>query len=144
MVGLADEVNARELAFWMSGPDAVDDRAAQAVRNVAAGYPPEDRSEVQVPREQVGSLLPLNGPVGEELWGGFKQASTSIWGSVSSNLDWDRFLDRVKETPWSDPGRVQLLMMEDGDSYFRMYMFSGDDLVNVVPAPPDEGHARPW
>jgi hypothetical protein len=35
-------------------------------------------------------------------------------------MHWDRFLNRVRTTTWAEPERVQLLMKDDGDTYFPM------------------------
>lgn len=45
---------------------------------------------------------------------------------------------------WCDPERLQLLMKDDGDTYFRMYMFHDSSLRNVIPEPAEDGHDHPW
>jgi len=63
---------------------------------------------------------------------------------VTTNLDWGRLIDRVAATTWVRSDRVQLLMRDDGDTYFRLYMLRDGALRNVVPPPEDEGYDRPW
>jgi hypothetical protein len=46
--------------------------------------------------------LPITGALGEKLWDGFKALSLSAWGGVTSNMHWDRFLERVRSTQWED------------------------------------------
>jgi hypothetical protein len=65
-------------------------------------------------------------------------------GAVTANMHWQRFLDRIASTRWADPERVQLLIKDDGDSYFRLYMFRDGVLRNVAPEPADGGYDRLW
>jgi hypothetical protein len=60
---------------------------------------------------------------------------------VTNNLDWELFFERVETTAWVDRERLQLLLKEDGDSYFRLYMFKGPRLASF--APPEEGSLEP-
>jgi len=85
--------------------------------------------------------MPLKCALGEELWGGHKSLIFSAWGGVTNNMDWDRFLGRVASANWTDPEHVQLLLKDDGDAYFGLYMFVGGELRNVAPAP-DDGRPR--
>jgi hypothetical protein len=59
-------------------------------------------------------------------------------------MHWPRLMDQVATTGRHDPGRVQLLMKDDGDTYFRLYMSQRGTLVNMLPPPPDGGYDRPW
>ena len=40
--------------------------------------------------------------------------------------------------------RVQLLLKDDGDTYFRLYMFLDGELRDVARAPDDGGYDRLW
>lgn len=133
ITGPADDGNVEELSFWMATADAADLGRDDTEQGTG---PPGDG--------QVGSLLPLNGPVGEDLWGGHKRVIGGVWGAATANLHWSRFLDRVRDAPWEDPDQVQLLLRDDGDSYFRVYMFVDGELQNVAPQPKDDGFDRPW
>lgn len=126
----------------MGTSEAVDADAVQLIRDVAQSI--GSGTEVSPDISRVGSLMPLTGALGEELWGGYKALNFSAWGGVTSNMHWDRFLERVRSTPWADPQRVQLLLKEDGDTYFRLYMFQGGQLTNVVPPPPGGGYDQDW
>ena len=117
-----DDDNVADISFWMaSNEPRSDDRASASV----------------------GPLMPLTGPVGEQLWGGYKSLGFSLWGAVTNYLDWEKFLARVEETPWKWRERVQLLMKEDDDSYFRLYMFEGGRLANFAPPEPGNWEPRP-
>jgi hypothetical protein len=39
---------------------------------------------------------------------------------------------------------VQLLIAEEADSCFRLYMIIDGQLANLVPEPRDRDHERPW
>ncbi len=103
-----------------------------------------DEAEGVAPVDPVGHPLPLGGAVGEELWGGSEALSVSVWGEVTNHMHWGRFLERVASAGWQDPERLQLLVKDDGDPYFRMYMVRDGSLRNVVPEPAREGYDRPW
>ena len=53
-------------------------------------------------------------------------------------------LRRVASANRANPERIQLLLKDDGDTYFRLYMFVGGELRNVAPAPDDGGYDRLW
>ena len=114
-----DDGHVEDIAFWMAadGPRA-DDRTSS----------------------RVGALMPLTGAVGEDLWGGFKSITVSVWGAVTNHLDWDGFLERTASMPWAAPDRVQLLMKSESDPYFRIYMFWDGRLVNIAPPPNGDKH----
>jgi hypothetical protein len=146
LVNFTDDPKVEELTFWLGTPEAVDPDAMKILQDIVdhSSAESDENAAVTVPLDRVGNLMPLNGAVGEELWGGSKATSVSVWGGVTSNMHWGRFLDRVKAIPWTDPERMQILMKDDGDTYFRMYMFRQGKLINVVPAPEDGGYDRPW
>jgi hypothetical protein len=137
-----DDPVVEELAFWMGAEEAFDPGEEQYV----SGVPASSLLEAGAPRGpvRVGNLMPLTGALGEELWGGYKSLNFSAWGGVTNNMDWDRFLGRVASASWADPGRLQLLLKDDGDTYFRLYMFLGGELRNAAPAPEDGGYDRLW
>lgn len=114
--------------------DAFDSEGVSDVASWMASDPAassDDRSS-----GSVGPLMALTGTSGQELWGGYKSLSFSVWGAVTDHLHWGRFLDKVVHTKWKNPERLQLMMQSDGDPYFRLYMWRGGGLVNVAP-PPD-------
>lgn len=58
------------------------------------------------------------------------------------------FFAHVAGAPWDEPGVVQILLQEEEDEYFRLYMLCGDGLTEFTP-PPEDGwppaseHPRP-
>jgi hypothetical protein len=112
-----------DLAFWMGTEEACDPGKEQYV----SGVPASSVLEVGAPRGliRVGNLMPLTSALGEELWGGYKSLKFSAWGGVTNNMDWDRFLGRVASASWANPEHVQLLLKDDGDRHFRLYIVPG-------------------
>ena len=140
-----EDDNIADLSFWLGTSEALDAEAVRVIREVA-GQLSDDSGDVSVavPLDTAGHLMPLTGAVGDDLWGGFKSLSVTIWGGVTSNMHWDRFLEQVAKRPWRDRERVQLFIKDDGDTYFRAYMFRGQQLTNVIPEPEERGFDRPW
>jgi len=68
----------------------------------------------------------------------------SAWGGVTANMHWGRFLEKMKALPWRDRERVQLLVGDDEDTYFRLYMFREGELRDFWPRPPEKEIGRPW
>ena len=115
IVDPADDAHVEDISFWLASDEPrTDDRTTA----------------------RVGALLPLTGAMGEELWGGHKAFGFSLWGAVTNHLDRDRCLERVETTQWGDAERVQLLVKDDGDTFFRLYMFSAGKLSNFSPPDP--------
>lgn len=130
-----DQANVEALSFWMGDADALD-----------LGTEDEMYGELQVGGgpAYVGRLVRLNGRSRHRLGKCRIDLPGCLRGAVTSHLHWDRFLERVRTTDWEMPERVQLLMKDEGDTYFRMYMLFDGELRNVVPAPADEGFDRDW
>lgn len=82
-----DEQYVEDLAFWMGTPDALDEEAAQLVRDAAGVVAGESQDvEVATHLDRVGALEPLTDTVGEEVWGGFKAPTFCAWGAATSNM----------------------------------------------------------
>jgi hypothetical protein len=45
-------------------------------------------------------------------WGGWKNPECKVWAGALSHADIDALLDFVARLPWSYPGRLQLLVMD--------------------------------
>jgi hypothetical protein len=84
----------------------------------------------------VGSLALLTGPGSGLHWGGWKYPECSLWGGVLNYADVPALLAYVTGAPWRYPGRVQILLMDQGESYFRLYMYRDGDWRQYAPPPP--------
>lgn len=122
-VAATDEHHVEDLTFWLRDfAPRSDDRVT--------GSP--------------GHLLPLTGEVGGEAWGGYKATSAIIWAGVANYLDVGSFVDHVGGVPWGEPDSVQLLVRDEGDPWFRLFMIRGGGLRQYCPAPPADEQDRPW
>lgn len=103
-VGRTDERHVEDLSFWLRDfAPRSDDRVT--------GSP--------------GHLLPLTGELGGESWGGHKAATAIIWAGVANYLDLNAFVDHVAKVPWNEPDNVQLLLRDEDDPWFRVFMIRG-------------------
>jgi hypothetical protein len=47
--------------------------------------------------------------------------------------------------PWAAPGAVQVLLMDQEQSYFRLWMIRNGRMAQFAPAPQSEGDLeQPW
>ena len=139
-----DHDTAKALSHWMDTPEAFDP-GVTLFREVDAMLKGKlEELDVKAPLGTVGRLRPLNTKSGLKVWGGFKAPSVSIWGTIANNMSWSRFLDQVAAMPWTLPDKVQLLLKDEGDPFFRVYMFRDGELRNVIPGPDDQELERAW
>ena len=68
----------------------------------------------------VGFLLPLTD--GAARWGGYKQPEARVWGGAMNHADVDALVWKFGQMPWKYPGSVQLLIKDQEQSYFRLWM----------------------
>ena len=74
-------------------------------------------------------------------WGGWKHPECEVWAGALNHADLDAFKQRVFETPWREPNLVQLLMMDQQEGYFRMWMIRDNELRQFAPLQPNEEDA---
>jgi hypothetical protein len=118
-----DEHHLEDLSFW------IRDQAPKA----------DDRAD-----GSPGNLLPVAGAFGSEAWGGSKLPTATIWAGVTNYLNVDAFVEHVADLDWDEPDWVQLLLRDDGDPWFRLYMIRDGEIRQYSPPPPLEGQDRPW
>lgn len=81
----------------------------------------------------VGSLESL---VGEGIrWGGAKYPECRVWGGVLDHADVDVVVQRFGAIPWISPGSVQLLVMDQEQTYFRLWMIRDGRPQQCAPTP---------
>lgn len=92
----------------------------------------------------VGFLRSLTDLPTSEAWGGWKYPECSLWAGALNHAQLKPLLRRVAAAPWRYPGRVQVFLMDQEQSYFRLYMFRDDRWQQYAPPPPpdaDDQHA---
>ncbi len=54
-------------------------------------------------------------------------------------------LAHIASMPWQKPESVQVLVCDQEDPYFRLYMIRGGEMRQFAPAPPPDDAGRlPW
>ncbi len=71
-------------------------------------------------------------------WGGWKQPECEVWAGALNHADLNALKRRVFETPWREPNRVQLSVMDQEEAFFRMWMIRGNELRQFAPLQPNE------
>lgn len=80
--------------------------------------PHRRESGIDVPG--VGALRPLTGD--RVQWGGYKKPECWVWGGVLNHADLNAVRAAVRSQPWQSPERVQLLLQDQEDSTFGLFM----------------------
>jgi len=92
----------------------------------------------------VGSLAPLTGPDSGLHWGGWKYPECALWGGALNHANLRAVLEHLTSAPWRYPARVQIFLMDQEESYFRLYMHRDGAWRQYAPPPPvdaDDQHA---
>jgi hypothetical protein len=76
-----------------------------------------------------------------EHWGGWKAAECDVWAGALNHADHDAILDHIRQMPWVSRNEVQVFLRDQGEAFFRIWMFRDDELKQYAPAEPDEGDA---
>ncbi|MGK5693059.1 squamosa promoter-binding protein 15 [Streptomyces sp. URMC 128] len=74
-------------------------------------------------------------------WGGWKWPECRVWAGALNHCDLDALRKRVAETPWREPNVVQLFVMDQEESFFRLWMIRGGELRQYAPLTPSEEDA---
>lgn len=72
-------------------------------------------------------------------WGGNKRPECTVWAGVLNHADLDAVLKRVATIPWREPQWVQVLLMDQEEATFRLYMFENERLSQFAPVRDDDG-----
>ncbi|GLW90262.1 hypothetical protein [Actinokineospora globicatena] len=105
------------------------------------GLPQRDYPE----RSGRGQLRRITGD--DNGWGGPKHPECEVWAGTLNHGDLDAVLAKVRALPWTHPNQVQLFMMDQEQSFFRLWMFRDGELRQYAPTTPVEEDADffpPW
>ena len=92
----------------------------------------------------VGTLADQAGP-GATRWGGTKYPECTVWVGVLNHADLPAILSKVESMPWEAPGAVQVLLMDQEETYFRLWMIREGHMTQFAPAPPlEQDDSQPW
>ncbi|MFJ8085259.1 squamosa promoter-binding protein 15 [Streptomyces sp. NPDC096205] len=122
------------VANVMISVDMADSASVEALSEwLQTQAPRRDQAEVR----GVGFLNSLTSAETNQ-WGGWKQPECEVWAGALNHADLDALRQRVFETPWREPNLVQLLVMDQEEGFFRMWMIRGNELRQFAPLQPNE------
>jgi len=78
------------------------------------------------------------------VWPGSKAPECYVWLGVLNNSDLRRFRELFEAVPWKVPHAVQLMLMDQEESYFRLWMIRDGKLQQYAPTQPDENNDDFW
>lgn len=96
------------------------------------------RDELDLPRKTgVGSI---KDQTSNEVttWGGPKWPECTVWAGTLDHGDVDAVVGKVFEMPWVAPAAVQLMICDQEQSYFRLWMVRDGEVRQYAPEPPPE------
>ena len=91
-----------------------------------------------------GSLVPMTDTLAAEAWGGHKTPGQGLWGGVTDHLDLAAFTTHLAGIEWKHPDRLQVLIKDEADPWFRVYMIRHGELTQHAPTPDPHHHELPW
>lgn len=69
-------------------------------------------------------------------WGGWKNPECTVFTGVLNHADVDAVVRHVERMPWAYPEFLQLLIRDQEDVFFRLWMFRFGRLVELTPPHP--------
>lgn len=129
----------------------MDNRYVSWVANVMVSVDMEDRTLVEslsewlrreaprgwdTPERGVGFLGETTGR--DSAWGGWKYPECEVWAGALNHADLDAVLDHIAQMPWRCPNALQVFVMDQEESFFRLWMLRDGELRQYAPVSPDE------
>lgn len=71
-------------------------------------------------------------------WGGWKYPECQVWAGALNHAHLDALLAHVRQLDWTIPAAVQLLIMDQEQSFFRLWMFRDGELKQFAPLEPHD------
>jgi hypothetical protein len=131
-----DRATAGEFAAWLCDRPFEYLKREQWHRDLP--YPwPEDREW-----ELGGSGALAESP--DSVWPGTKVHECCVWLGVLNHADLDKVRDRFAAMPWREPNAVQLMLMDQEEAFFRIWMIRDCQLCEVPLPPPYENDDAFW
>ena len=118
------------VATLMLSVDIFEDRA------LVEGF--SEWLRTQAPRQQpgvrgVGFLKALDSA--EDGWGGWKAPEAVLWGGVLNHAELPAVVRRFEQIPWRHPDSVQLMISDQEQFAFRLWMIREGRAVQYTPLP---------
>ncbi|MET7333228.1 hypothetical protein [Nonomuraea sp. NPDC005650] len=71
-------------------------------------------------------------------WGGWKYPECDVWAGALNHADVKAVLDHIAQMPWRCPNALQVFVMDQEESFFRVWMLRDGELRQYAPVEPDE------
>jgi len=94
-----------------------------------------------------GADLPYSGALSEspkEAWPGPKYPECQVWLGVLNHADLAAVREYFAKIPWRVPNTVQLFLMDQEESFFRVWMIRDGQLAQYAPLEPAENDDHFW
>jgi hypothetical protein len=89
-----------------------------------------------------GSLVPITGP--DARWGGYKRPECLVYAGALNHADLDAVVEHFGAVVWRNPNAAQLFLMDQEESFFRVWMKRGGTVQQYAPLAPDENDDEFW
>ncbi|MFN8075088.1 MAG: hypothetical protein U0Q15_06660 [Kineosporiaceae bacterium] len=66
-------------------------------------------------------------------WGGWKNPECRLFGGALNHADLPAVIEKFASFPWREPGSVQLMVNDQEQCIFRVWMIRDEAPVQVVP-----------
>ena len=83
------------------------------------------------PHGGVGGLLCISDA--DNGWGGWKGPECEVWAGALNNADLDAVVAKVATIAWEVPWAVQLLLMDQDQFFFRLWMLRDGEMKQFAP-----------
>lgn len=88
----------------------------------------------QAPKKD-GAGHGVGGLVRTETWGGWKNPECTVFTGVLNHADIDAVVRHVESMPWAYPEFLQLLIQDQEEGFFRLWMYRAGRMVELTPPP---------
>jgi hypothetical protein len=134
------------IVSWVSNLIISTDRADRPVVErlsewLRAEAPRRERYDAEPQPLGVGYLCSITNPA-QNSWGGWKNPECAVWAGALNQADLAALLRYVEGLPWNYAGAVQILIQDQEETYFRLYMFRGGELRQYAPPPPGDANVQ--
>ncbi|WP_301176579.1 hypothetical protein [Actinomadura geliboluensis] len=69
---------------------------------------------------------------------GWKYPECEVWAGALNHADLNAVLDHIAQMPWRCPNALQVFVMDQEESFFRLWMLRDGELRQYAPVSPDE------
>ncbi|WP_319464164.1 hypothetical protein [Micromonospora sp. RTP1Z1] len=77
-------------------------------------------------------------------WGGYKYPECAVYAGALNHADLDALVEHFGSVQWHTPNAVQLFVMDQEQSFFRVWMVRKGKPQQYAPTSPDEEDDQFW